>query len=183
MTGVQTCALPIFVQADLPPRIVAFLLDLVVIGLIGAVAAGTVGEALGGVLRHSITAANEVDPVAFLVVLVLHLAGSAAYAIVGWSRLERTVGLALLGLRVVDELEAGIVTTGEAARRWVIVGIPATLVTVVAYLPVLIGWVALVGGGLILGLLVVSILRDPLGRGYHDRISGTTVVKASRRAG
>lgn len=174
---------PSLVYADLPPRIVAFLLDLVAIGLIGVVAASTVGALLGGVLRDSITAANEIDPVALVVVLALHLAGSAAYAIVGWSRLERTVGPAIVGLQVVDEAEAGIVTTAEAARRWVIVGIPATLVTVILYLPVLVGWIAAAGGAILLFLLVVSIVRDPVGQGYHDRVAGTVVVKSSRRAG
>ncbi len=170
------------VFADPSSRLIAHLLDLVVLGLIGLVLAGTIGALLGGIVRNTITALDQVDLLALVIVFLLHLLLSAAYLIGSWSRGGRSLGMAILALRVVDEREAEEITLTEAAQRFVLLGIPSVLVVVWWYLPVAIGWLALIGGGILLGLLAATVLRDPVGQGYHDRIAGTVVVKPARRA-
>ncbi len=170
------------VYADLVARVVAWLLDLVVLALLGALVAGAAALVTGGVVRDTLTEADAVDVIVLVPVLVLHLLLSAAYCIVAWGRYERSLGMALVGLRVLDERDALRLPTGAAVRRWVILGIPSTLIVVWTWVPALIGWILLAGGGLLVLFLLVSAVGDPIGQGYHDRVAGSIVVKPARRA-
>ncbi|MFO1538855.1 MAG: RDD family protein, partial [Chloroflexota bacterium] len=170
------------VYADLVARAVAWLLDLVVLALLGALVAGLAGLVTGGVVRDTLTEADAVDIVVLVPVLVLQLLLSALYLIVAWGRFERSIGMALVGLRVLDERDALRLPTGGAVRRWILLGIPSTLCIVWTWVPALIGWILLAGGGILVLLLLVSAIGDPIGQGYHDRIAGSIVVKPARRA-
>lgn len=170
------------VYADLVARIVAWLLDLVVLALLGGLVAAAAALVTGGVVRDTLTEADAVDVVVLVPVLVLHLLLSAAYCIPAWARFERSVGMALVGLRILDERDALRVPIGAAVRRWILLGVPSTLVVVWTWVPALIGWVLLAGGGVLVLFLLVSAIGDPIGQGYHDRIAGTIVVKPARRA-
>jgi len=169
--------------ADAPHRTVALLIDMIVVGLVGMLVAATFGEALGGVVTDQTleTAGGELNVGPFVIVLLLVLALSLAYFVIGWSRWQATPGMRLLGLGILDAGGGHRLAPGQSIVRWAFVGIPATLVTLPAFVPSLLPIaVAVLGLAALVGLLV-TIGQDPARRGLHDRYAGSIVTTVSRR--
>ena len=120
--------------ADVPNRIMALVIDTILLSLSGFalawLAGGLVSEA--GALD---TAGGELDVVAFLVVLLLQLAISGGYFGGAWALVGATGGMRLLGLRVGSETDGRRLDPRHAALRWLVVGIPALLVSLALYVP------------------------------------------------
>ena len=169
--------------ADVPHRVVALLIDMIVVALLGLLVAATVGAALGGVVtpRTLDSAGGDLDLVPFLVVLVLVLLLSLAYFAIGWSRWAATLGMRLLGLTLLADDGGHRLPTAQAIARWVVVGIPATIATLPIFVPsllaVILAIIALIG---LVGLLL-TIGQDPARQGLHDRYARSIVTTVRRR--
>jgi uncharacterized RDD family membrane protein YckC len=72
-----------------------------------------------------------------------------------WARSGATLGMRMMGIRVVSDRDAGPLSVGQAIVRLI-----GDLVSIFTY-----------------GLLFVWIIVDKRGRGLHDRLAGTVVVK------
>lgn len=149
--------------ADLGPRIGAYLLDSIGVGvvvgipvailwIIFAVAAGGETGGLGG---------------GYLPGLLITLA-VLAYFTVMESRDGQTFGKKLLKIRAVDA-QGGVPTMQQAALR----RLPFVIGSII---PTWLG--GLIGFGLVIAILVTAAQDKPWNRGLHDRWAGTTVVKA-----
>jgi uncharacterized RDD family membrane protein YckC len=175
MTGPAGLAL-----ADLPERIIAYIIDAIILGLIGVV----INLILGSVLTETRTDFIFGVPVvvrgpsflASVLGVVISLAISAAYFIYQWTRMNgQTIGMRVLKLGVRDATSGGIIVQQQAIRRWAYIGLPGAIG--LAYvLPVI---------GIILSLavlayyiyLLVTTAQSPTRQGFHDKGANTVVAK------
>lgn len=168
--------------ADIPNRILALAVDLILLSLSGFVLAWL----LGGLVSQpgAIDAAGgELDLGAFVLVMVLQLTISAGYFGASWLFFAATPGMRLLGMRVGDEVEAGPLEPRAVVVRWLLVGIPSLLVTPAVYVPAAVGAIVSVLGLVWLLVLLYSMAQSPTRQGLHDRWAHTVVVRARRRHG
>ncbi|MFI5261149.1 MAG: RDD family protein [Candidatus Limnocylindrales bacterium] len=150
-------------------RMVAYLLDWLIIGVLGSVIlfvtilvasaslAGqldTVGSTPLAALTPTQQAAERTLAGDVLIGVALVWLCSALYFIVSW-RSGATIGMRLLGMRVAAEEDGRPIGFGRASAR---------------YLGYLVDWIALG-----LGLLWVAV--DDRHQGWHDKIAGTLVVR------
>lgn len=167
--------------ADVPNRIMALLIDIIVLSVIGFVLASLLGGLVSdpGALD---SAGGELDVAAFLVLLILQLAISFAYFGGLWVLASATGGMRLLGLRIGDEVDGRPIGWRAAVVRWLVLGVPALLASMAIYVPSTIGVVLTVLGGAWLLLLLYTIAQSPTKQGLHDRFAHTILVKARRRS-
>jgi len=83
------------------------------------------------------------------------------YYVISWSRWGRTLGMKILGIKVIDE-KGGNITFGRAFLRW-LMGY---------FLPAVIPYV----GALLYIALGIMIGTDTKKQGWHDKISRTYVI-------
>jgi uncharacterized RDD family membrane protein YckC len=115
-------------------RVLAYLIDVSLLGIVGIVlssALGTVGQAIGGLI------------------FIVYFTGL-------WGLKGQTIGLMLLGLHVVRDVDGGKISWGNAVLRFV--GL------FVAFACIYIG--------------VIWVAFDSRKRGWHDKIGGTVVVRS-----
>jgi len=175
-----------FVYADVPNRVIAYILDSILLFIIGLGTAVIVGGAMGGITTttSSTTGAGvEVNYGASIVVGLIGLAISAAYFIYMWSSQRATVGMKVLGLQIGTQDDGRSISTMAAFNRWLIIGIPGILAQFTGYLSAGLGMILGLVGIIWLIALLVSIAQSPTKQGYHDRYAKTIMVKSARRAG
>jgi uncharacterized RDD family membrane protein YckC len=168
------------VYADLPNRIIALIIDIIVLSVVGFVLAWLFGGLVSepGALD---SAGGELDVAAFLVVLLLQLAVSFAYFGGAWTLVGSTAGMWLLGLRIGDEVDGERISWPRSLVRWLILGIPALLSSLAVYVPNVLGVILWAVGVVWLALLLYTIAQSPTKQGLHDRYARTILVKARRR--
>ena len=167
--------------ADVPNRIMALVLDIIILSVIGFGLAWLFGGLVNepGSLD---SAGRSLDVVAFLVVLALQAAISLAYFVGFWTRSGATPGMRLLGLRVGDESDGRPLGARPAVLRWLILGLPALLASLTIYVPDAIGVILGALGAVWLLLLLYSMAQRPTKQGAQDRIAHSIVVRKRRRA-
>ena len=167
--------------ADVPNRIMALVIDIIVLSVIGFALAWLFGGLVSepGAMD---AAGGQLDLVAFLVVLVLQLALSFAYFAGLWTSLGATVGMRLLGLRIGDEADGRSLSWRQALIRWLFLGLPALLSSLAIYVPNTIGLILGALGVVWLLLLLYTIAQSPTKQGLQDRYAHTILVKVRRRA-
>jgi uncharacterized RDD family membrane protein YckC len=176
--------------ADVPNRIIAFILDAIVLSIVGLLLALVIGGAFGGLASGAQTTGGSLDAAggdlnvgAFLVVAMAELAISFAYFAWSWVVLRGTPGMKMLGLQIGDQADGHSISWDQALVRWLLLGIAATLTTFAIYVPSLVGLVVAIIALLWLMLLLYTTAQSPTKQGLHDRTARTVLVKASRRAG
>ena len=166
--------------ADVPNRIMALIVDIIVLSITGFVLAVLVGwtdSTAGG----EIVPEDGFDLVTFLLVLVLQLTISAAYFVSLWTLTGTTVGMRLLGLRLGDESDGRRIGARAGTIRWLFLGVPSLLASLAVYVPNTIGLILGALGVAWLLLLLYTMAQSPARQGLHDRYAHTIVFKARRR--
>lgn len=167
--------------ADVPNRIIALVVDGVVLTAIGFVLSllfgGLVAE--GGAIDGS-GGGLEVGP--FLVVAMLQAVVSLAYFGVGWKRLRGTPGMRMLSLRVGDEGDGGEISWRQVVLRWLLLGLPWILTGFAVYVPDAVGLILAALGVAWMVLLLYTMAQSPSKQGLHDRVAHTIVVHARGRS-
>jgi uncharacterized RDD family membrane protein YckC len=168
------------VYADLPNRIIALIIDVIVLSVTGFVLAWLFGGLVSepGALD---SAGGELEITAFLIVLVLQLAVSFAYFGGAWTLVGFTAGMWLLGLRIGDEIDGERIGWPRSLVRWLLLGIPALLSSLAVYVPSFLGVVLWALGVVWLALLLYTTAQSPTKQGLHDRYARTILVRARRR--
>jgi uncharacterized RDD family membrane protein YckC len=171
--------------ADVPNRIIAFLVDGIVLGVIDLLVALVIGGLFGGVLVTNSTTngqGQDLNYLAWIVVIALNLLINAGYFVLLWSRRRATVGMQVLGLQIGDEADGRSITPNQALIRVVIIGIPLVLLRSSIYAFLGLGLLMPIVGAVWLIALLVTIAQSPTKQGFHDRTAHTIMVKAARRA-
>ena len=173
-----------FYFADVPNRIIAFIIDLIVLAVAGMIISLVIGGIFGGLTtpRSLESAGGDLNVGAFLVVAIAQLAISFAYFGYCWVALRGTAGMKMLGLQIGDESDGHSVSWNQALVRWLILGIPSILATFAVFVPSVLGVVLTIIGVIWLVVLLYTIAQSPTKQGLHDRYARTILVKAGRRA-
>lgn len=171
--------------ADVPNRLIAYLIDAIILTLLSFVGAVAISVIFGPVVTFNLTAEPHVSVntgLAFANV-GLSTAISVVYFVLSWRRNAGSPGQRLLRMRLWPASGEGSITLRQGIIRWLFVGLPLGVEASIS--------VALAGQAetvLLLSLaiwyviLLVSTARDPLKRGFHDRVAGTLVTKEARSA-
>lgn len=170
--GRQRGPAPGLIYAGLGVRLVAWIIDAVIVGLVGSVIAGALGLGFIG-----FNGADWRDLAfwnfrsfggAWFAWLVVQAVISGAYFVYSWTRLGATLGQRFMNLHVHNDADGGLLTQDQAIRRWALLVVP-----LVGSLP---------GLGLLVFLYQLYLgwttTQDPYKRGFHDHQSGTVVVEA-----
>ena len=167
--------------ADVPNRIMALLIDIIVLSLIGFVLTWCSAGWSASLAPSTRPAASSTSwPSSF--VLVLQLALSFAYFGGLWTSLGATAGMRLLGLRIGDEADGRALSWRQSLIRWLILGLPALLSSLAVYVPNAIGLILGALGVVWLLLLLYTMAQSPTKQGLQDRYAHTILVKVRRRA-
>jgi uncharacterized RDD family membrane protein YckC len=171
------------VRASFLRRLVAFMIDGLAVAVVGFAVLAVANVVLGPSVRLRLDSLDA--PVAEVVgwrVIVnsaLLCVVSAGYFVLSWSRFGFTPGQALFGLTVMSEPpgDRRTLAVRPATLRWALLGAPlglAAALTVEA--PLLFLAVAVLSFGWFAALILTTLLSRN-GRGLHDRMTGTTVVR------
>ena len=169
------------VYADVPNRVIALIVDIIVLSVIGFVLAWLFGGLVSAPGAID-SAGGELDIVAFVIVLVLQLGVSFAYFGGAWTLVGATIGMRLLGMRIGDERDGSRIDWQRSLVRWLLLGIPALLSSLAVYVPNFVGLILWSLGVVWLVLLLYTMAQSPTKQGLHDRYAHTILVKARRRA-
>jgi large-conductance mechanosensitive channel len=158
-----------FVYGDVLYRIIALIIDSIILGIINAILFGV------------ITGITGLNFVGFLASVVVGLAISAAYFTYTWTALRGTIGMKVLGMQIGNSGDGKSLTSEQGVRRWLVLFGPQVL-SQAATLSI--------GGviGSVLGLAVLAwyifllwtTYSSPTKQGWHDHFANSMVVKAAR---
>lgn len=162
--------------ADTPNRIIAAVIDFIILGVIGfivtALTTSILGDNFGGIFGGSFRVPSLLSSIA---AVALMLVVSGAYFIGMWTRMNgATVGMRVLKLTVRDAASGGPITQQQAINRWLLLGAPYAL-------SFFYGW----GIGFIISVLIlvyyiyllVTVAQSATRQGMHDQYAKTVVAK------
>lgn len=145
------------------PRVVAYFVDALLLGLFGL----AVGAALG---LYDV----DRDPtLAFVVGAVLVVVDLVYFVGLWTSRLQATLGMRLVHLRVLDAVTAGTLPLNDALLRWIAL---SGAIGILGLVPGLEANIGLIGAVWVL-VLLISTGTHPLRQGLHDRWARSVVVQ------
>jgi uncharacterized RDD family membrane protein YckC len=173
-------AMPV-VRASFVRRLVAFLLDGIVLLVAGFALLALTTVVIGPtVLLEPDSAASPVSEVrGWRVVLnaALLAAVSGVYFVISWSRVGWTPGQRLFRIAVRGVPPAARVSPRRAVLRWALLGAPLGLAASLTLSLPLLFLAVLVVSFAWFAVLLVTTLLSRTGRGLHDRLAGTTVIR------
>jgi uncharacterized RDD family membrane protein YckC len=164
------------VYADVPNRIIAYIIDVIILAVVGIIVNIVLGVLGLGILNSALT----LNFVGFVIVAIVSVVISAGYFVYTWTAMRGTIGMKVLGMQIGNAGDGKTLTMEQAVKRWIFVGGWISLLNIVQ-----IGLGAL---GLLLGLvglayeiyLLYTTAQSPTKQGFHDIQAHTQVVKATR---
>ncbi len=168
---------PGFVYADVPNRVIALIIDAIVLAFI----AGILGAILGIVGLESGLLAGKFNALGTIVGAILGLVVAVAYFGYSWTVARATIGMRVLGMQVGNAFDGKTLTRDQAVRRALALWGPSMLVQFLNPVP---------GIGPILSLLALlwdiyllyTTAVSPTKQGFHDVFANSVVVKSMRVA-
>jgi uncharacterized RDD family membrane protein YckC len=167
------------VYADVPNRAIAYIIDVIIVGIVVAI----VNAILSGFGLTVVTVSpNFVVTVNYLgavIVGIVDIVISAAYFIYTWTSMRATLGMRVLGMQIGNAGDGRTMTMEQAVRRYLALSAPSILSQILFPLPLL---------GAIVGLLaflwfiylIYTTANSPTKQGWHDVFASTQVVKAAK---
>jgi uncharacterized RDD family membrane protein YckC len=172
------------VYADVPNRAIAYIIDAIILGIIGFVVAAVldaVGLKTWTVNTNATNLGNllNYNPVAGVVQAVVNTAIGAVYFIYTWRSMRASPGQRVLGMQVGNAADGATLTQDQAIKRWLALGAPFGIAQALNPFP---------GLGILIGLaafawfiaLLYTTATSPTKQGLHDKYAGTIVAKAAR---
>jgi hypothetical protein len=175
---------PGILYADLTTRIVAFIIDAILLGIVTVF----VNIVLGALFLGTLFGGGMLIALIFAVLLaVAGLVVSAIYFVWGWTNpaMRASLGQKVLSLQTVSAADGSTLTRPVAIRRWAFlygfvavasalqIGLSATSLSALSPL------VSLLSLGYVIYLLWTTS-QSPKRQGFHDVQAGTVVIKAAR---
>ena len=175
--------------ADVPNRIIAYIIDAILVGIVGLILGAVLFAILGAPTTSTVVANGQglfgisvethTNFLSLIAFAILGLAISAGYFIYTWTAMRGTVGMKVLGMQVGNAVDGATITMDQAIRRWLALGGVFSLAQTLNQFPLL---------GILIGLaaliwtiaLLVTTAQSPTKQGLHDQFAGTMVVKAAR---
>lgn len=162
--------------ADIPERIIAFVIDAIILGIIGFIVGtltlSVLGDNFGGIFIN-IRVHNIVSSLATALIM---LVVSAVYFVGMWSRMGgATVGMKVMKLTVRDATTGQPIGQSQAITRWLVVGAPFAITFI--YVWGIIGWLVSLAILAYEIYLLVTTAQSPTRQGFHDVYAKTVVAK------
>ena len=176
VAAVEAGPAPGIVYADLVTRIIAYIIDAILLSVATAIVAailGTIFFAFGGLAGVLI---------ALVVIGAVVLFGSAFYFVYTWTTMRASPGQKILNLETVNAADGSTLSRDQAIKRWLYlyglfslanVGQWVLAATSLGPLSSLISLATLV----YLIYLLYSTSQDSKRQGFHDKQASTVVVK------
>jgi uncharacterized RDD family membrane protein YckC len=161
--------------ADLGIRIGAYIIDLVILVIVGII----VNLFLAAILIGALFATGGGGAVIVgLVILVVNVLLAGAYFVYTWTTMKASPGQRMLGLMTVSEADGSALSQNQAIMRYLVMFAPGYIGSLASNV---------VGGfiGLLLSLvglgwtiyLIYTTANDPKRQGFHDKYVKSVVVK------
>ena len=170
-----------YVYADVPNRAIAYIIDAIILAIIGILVAIVLGAIGLASVNLNVNDPNfgQYSIVAGLVAALINTAINGAYFIYTWTTMRASPGQKVLGMQVGNASDGATLTTEQAIKRWIALGAPFGIAQALNPLP---------GLGLLIGLaalawfiaLLVTTAQSPTKQGLHDQYANTVVVKSAR---
>ncbi|MBA2701372.1 MAG: RDD family protein [Chloroflexi bacterium] len=164
------------IYADVPNRVVAYIIDAIIVGIIGAI----VGGILGAIGIRAVTVEGLAFSYNYGASIIQAIAGliiSGVYFVYLWTHSRATLGMRALGLQIGSAGSGATMSTEQAVRRFLLLAGPGILVQVFFPLPV-IGLLLPIAALAWLVFLLYTTATSPTKQGFHDTLANTQVVKA-----
>lgn len=175
--------------ADVPNRVIAIIIDYIILGIVGFI----ISLVLYGILGNPTKVVTVTDPNSFLgvqfetqtnyfsalVFAAVNIVINGGYFIYTWTAMRGTLGMKVLGMQVGNQTDGASITMDQAIRRWLALGGIFALVQALANLPLL-GLLVWLASIIWVIALLVTTAQSPTKQGLHDQFAGTMVVKAAR---
>jgi uncharacterized RDD family membrane protein YckC len=172
---------PGIMYADLTTRIIAFIIDAILLGILASFVILAIGAIfLGTLLNGNFLIALIVG----VVLAIANMAVSAAYFVWGWTNpgMRASLGQKVLGLQTVNAADGATLTRDQAARRWAFL---YGFVALASALQLALSGSSLGGLASLIGLLsfayTIYLLwttsQDAKRQGFHDVQAKTVVIK------
>jgi uncharacterized RDD family membrane protein YckC len=167
------------VYADVPNRAIAFIIDAILLGVIGLVVAAVLGSVglTSGTLNPDLS--FTINPVGVLVQGIINLAISAGYFIYTWTSMRATVGMRALNMQIGNAGDGKTLTTEQAGRRYLAIWGPNLLAQVLSPIPTISILLGIIAIGWVI-YLIYTTANSPTKQGWHDVFANTQVVKAAK---
>jgi uncharacterized RDD family membrane protein YckC len=159
--------------ADTVSRFVAFFIDAFLIGILGSILAGVLGQGTTTTFQSDTVTRStySVQGAAFALPFVIL---GFLYFVFFWTGGRRaTLGQQIFKLQVGNAFDGQPLTLNQAVKRWFGLGL---FLSLFAAVPVVYGLASLVQFIWVIVLLVTTI-RSPTKQGLHDRFANTAVVR------
>ena len=161
--------------ADTTSRFVGYVLDSIIVSIIGSIIAAILG--LG---RTTIVTSSETSSANYSVTggafLVPYVVVGFAYFVFFWTGGRRaTPGQQLFKLQVGNAFDGMALTSTQAVKRWFALG---TFLSLFSILPTIYPLASLVELIWVIALFVTTV-RSPTKQGFHDKFANSAVVRPS----
>jgi uncharacterized RDD family membrane protein YckC len=170
------------VYADVPNRVIAIIIDYIIIGVLGMIA----GAVLGAIGLTAVTINDDLsftyDYLASIIYAIVNFVIGAAYFIYTWTAMRGTVGMKALGMQIGDAATGASLTMDQAIRRYLALGAVFTIAQALNPLPLLGILIAIASLAWVIFLLYTTA-NSPTKQGWHDVFANTMVVKAAKSVG
>ena len=168
-TAAAAAALPsTMVYGDVPNRIIAYIIDIIVLVILNigvAIVLGIVGLSVTSVSAGEVTT----NWLATIIVAIVSLAISAAYFIYSWTNQRATIGMKALGLQIGNAPDGATVLVNEAVKRWLALGAIFSIAQILNPLP-LIGLLLPIAALVWVIFLLYTTWKSPTKQGWHDHL-------------
>ncbi len=164
-SSVEPGPAPGITYADTVTRIIALVIDAVIIGVIGWF--------VGFVIGVFLAASTGVDILFLFVGGLVSAVISLGYFVYGWTKMRASFGQKFLNLETVNAADGATLNQSQAIRRWAFLWGPQAVIGIVPFLAI-IAWPLEFLYGL---YLLYTVTQSRKRQGFHDMQSGTVVIK------
>ena len=169
------------VYADLTNRIIAFVIDWVILIIVGFVVNLVL---LTAFLATLFTTGSALFLLLSVVVLVINVFLAAIYFVYTWTTMKASPGQRILGLMTVTEADGSALSTSAAIARFVIMFAPSYIAGLAStVIPGIIGLILSFAGLAWTIYLIYTTANDPKRQGFHDHYAKSVVIKPTAPAG
>ncbi len=168
------------VIAPMGRRLGAYILDGLILAIAG-IAVLAILTSIGGwayrIPANGDPLATQYNMPVIVADTVCGIAVSLAYWIYSWTTMRASPGMKALGLQIGQAESGNNLTVEQAVRRWIAIGSPIALISLLQPIVALYYVASSVALGWVIVLLVTT-LNHPLRRGLHDRLADSLIVWA-----
>jgi uncharacterized RDD family membrane protein YckC len=166
--------------ADTTMRVVAYIIDSIILGIAIALVAIILGSIAFGIV---VNGGFVIGVIIAVIIAIIALLGSAFYFVYFWQTLRASPGQKMLGLETVNAADGATLTRDQAVRRWAFLFGPQVVASVFQFSGSVSNTLGALGS--LLGLLaflyaiylLYTVTQSSKRQGFHDVQAATVVVK------